>query len=115
MVIIKLADEVSLNQGVTPEEGLPISERIKVAIKEGEPVALDFAGMQLITTAFLNVVIGTLYKDFSSEQLKKLLSFENLTEGIALRIKRVTDNAKQFYENPEQFQRNVDSAIYGKG
>ena len=60
------------------------------------------------------MVIGTLYKYFISEELKKLLSFENLTDGIALRIKRVTDNAKLFYENPEQFQQNVDSAIYGK-
>lgn len=115
MTRITIADEVTLNQGVTPEEGQPISDRIYASIKEGEPVVLDFAGMQLITTAFLNVVIGTLYKDFGSDELKKLLSFENLTEGIALRIKRVADNAKLFYENPEQFQRNVDSAIYGKG
>ena len=114
MIRITIADEVTLNQGVTPEEGQPISERIHSGIRSGIPVVLDFARMQLITTAFLNVVIGTLYKDFSSEELKKLLSFENLTDGIALRIKRVTDNAKLFYENPEQFQQNVDSAIYGK-
>lgn len=114
MIRIIIADEVTLNQGVTPEEGMPISERIHHNIKEGNPVILDFVRMQLITTAFLNVVIGTLYKDFSSEELKKLLSFENLTDGIAMRIKRVTNNAKLFYENPEQFQQNVDSAIYGK-
>ncbi len=104
MIRITIADEVTLNQGVTPEEGQPISERIHSGIRSGIPVVLDFARMQLITTAFLNVVIGTLYKDFSSEELKKLLSFENLTDGIA----------KLFYENPEQFQQNVDSAIYGK-
>lgn len=115
MIKINIADEVTLNQGVTPEEGQPISERIHASIKAGIPVVLDFADMQLITTAFLNVVIGTLYKDFRSEELKKLLTFENLTEGIAMRIKRVTDNAKLFYENPEQFQKNVDAAIYGKG
>lgn len=115
MTKIIIANEVTLNQGVTPEEGQPIRERIYASIKDGKPVVLDFAQMQLITTAFLNVVIGTLYKDFSSDELKKLLSFENLTEGIALRIKRVTDNAKLFYENPEQFQHNVDSAIYGNG
>lgn len=115
MTRITIADEVTLNQGVTPKEGQPINERIYACIKEGDTVILDFAGIQLITTAFLNVVIGTLYRDFSSEELKKLLSFENLTEGIAMRIKRVTDNAKLFYENPEQFQHNVDTAIYGKG
>lgn len=114
MIRITIADEVTLNQGVTPEEGAPISERIYASFKKGEPVVLDFDRMQLITTAFLNVVIGTLYKDFSTEELQKLLFFENLTDSIAMRIKRVTTNAKAFYENPEQFQKNVDSAIYGK-
>lgn len=111
---IIIAEEVTLNQGVTPEEGKPISERIYASIKNGIPVTLDFRNMQLITTAFLNVVIGTLYKDFTSEQLKSLLLFDNIDEGIAKRIKRVTTNAKLFYENPDQFQQNVDSAIYGK-
>lgn len=115
MVRITIADEVTLNQGVTPEEGKPIRERIYANVKEGIPVVLDFAGMKLITTAFLNIVIGTLYKEFRSEDLKKLLSFENLTEGIAMRIKRVADNAKLFYDNPEKFQKDVDSAIYGNG
>ncbi|MDE6574175.1 MAG: STAS-like domain-containing protein [Muribaculaceae bacterium] len=114
MIRITIANEVSLAQGVTPQEAQPISDRILASLKSGVPVVLDFAGMQLITTAFLNVVIGTLYKDFSSDDLKKLLSFDNLTDGIAMRIKRVTDNAKLFYENPEQFRQNVDSAIYGK-
>lgn len=115
MTRITIADEVTLNQGVTPEEAEPIRERIYASVKSGDPVVLDFARIQLITTAFLNVVIGTLYKEFSSADLKKILTFENLTEGIAMRIKRVTDNAKLFYENPEQFQHNVDSAIYGNG
>ena len=115
MVRITIADKVTLSQGVTPEEGQPIRYSIYANVKEGTPVVLDFAGMQLITTAFLNVVIGTLYKEFKSEDLKKLLSFENLTEGIAMRIKRVADNAKLFYDNPEKFQQEVDSAIYGNG
>lgn len=112
---IVLADEVTLNQGVTPEEGMPIGNRIHDSISKGEAVVLDFGRMGLITTAFLNVVIGVLYKDFSSENLKKLLTFEGLTDDIAMRIKRVTDNAKLFYENPEKFQADVDSAIYGEG
>ena len=110
---IIISDEVTLNQGVTPEEGQPIMERIYKSLKSNTPVVLDFSNMQLITTAFLNVVIGTLYKDFSSDDLKRLLSFENLTDGIAMRIKRVTQNAKLFYDNPEQFSNNVDSVIYG--
>ncbi|MDE6794320.1 MAG: STAS-like domain-containing protein [Muribaculaceae bacterium] len=112
---IIVADKVSFRQGITPEEGEPIRAEILHTINEGESIVLDFSDIGLITTAFLNVVIGTLYKDFSSERLKSLLFFENVSPEIARRIKRVTNNAKLFYANPKQFQENVDSVIYGKG
>lgn len=115
METIKLSNVVSLGQGVTPEEGMPIRDKILNSIQSGNQITIDFDGMTLITTAFLNVMIGTLYKDYTSDQLKSLLHFINLTDGIAVRIKRVADNAKLFYSNPEAFNRNVDSAIYGNG
>lgn len=95
---IIISNEVTLNQGVSPTEGAPIYSQIVENISKGEQIVLDFANMSLTTTAFLNVVIGMLYKDYTSEQLKKYLSFDNLTDEIAIRIKQVTDNAKLFYK-----------------
>ena len=113
MNTIKINEEVSLSQGVTPEEGLPIYDKIIKLLKEGKHITLDFENMELVTTAFLNVIIGKLYEKYTSEQLKKMLSFEHLTDGIAMRIKAVSDTAKEYYKNKDQFNQDVDSILYG--
>jgi len=79
MQTIRIVEYVTLNQGVTSEEGQPIYDLIANYLKNGEQVELDFSNMKFMTTAFLNVVIGTLYKDYSSEQLKALLHLKNYT------------------------------------
>lgn len=104
---------ITLNQGVTSEEGQPIYEAIIKFLKEGEVVTLDFEGVTFLTTAFLNVVIGTLYKDYSSEQLKDILKLKNVSLETASRIKRVTDNAKSFYADQESFNQTVEEVVYG--
>ncbi len=110
---ILVNDFVTLNKGVTPDEGMPIYEQIISAFKNQEQVVLDFADVEMMTTAFLNVVIGGLYQDYTSEQLKTMLSFKNVTDATAVRIKKVTDNAKLFYSNQEKFNQSVDEVLYG--
>ena len=87
-IFIKLNDYITCNKGVTPDEGEPIYNHIVESLKKGDNVILDFSNVEMMTTAFLNVVIGNLYKDYTSEQLKSMLSFENLSESIAFRIKK---------------------------
>lgn len=113
MDIIKINDEVTLNQGVTPEEGLPIYDKIITLFNEGKKVTLDFENVKLITTAFLNVIIGRLYEKYTSDELKSMLFFDHLTPGIAIRIKAVADTAKEYYKNKDQFNQDVDSILYG--
>lgn len=112
-IFIKLNDHITCKKGVTPDEGEPIYNQIVTSLKEGDNVVLDFSDVEMMTTAFLNVVIGNLYKDYTSEQLKSMLSFENLTESIAFRIKKVTDNAKLFYSNEEKYNQDIEEAING--
>lgn len=113
MTTILINNFVTLNQGVTPDEGTPIYDKIVNSFQQGEPVCLDFTGITLMTTAFLNVVIGALYKDYTSEQLKESLKLEGLTPDIAVRIKKVTDTAKAFYADPISFESKIDEVING--
>ncbi|MDE6369892.1 MAG: STAS-like domain-containing protein [Duncaniella sp.] len=110
---IKIIDEVSLKQGVTPDEGMPIYNRIISWLDKGETVTLDFDQVELVTTAFLNVIIGKLYEKYTGEQLNNMLKFKNLTKSIAIRIKAVADTAKVYYKNQELFNKDVDSVLYG--
>lgn len=112
-ITIKLNDYITLNSGVTPEEGLPIYNSIIEAFKKGNTVTLDFEGVDMLTTAFLNVVIGDLYKDYNSEKLKSMLVLVNFSESTAKRIKKVTDNAKLFYKDENSYNKDVEEVLNG--
>ena len=113
MTTIKINEHVTLNQGITSEEGQPIYDMIVSSLSKDEEVTLDFSGMVFLTTAFLNVVIGTLYKDYTSQQLQSKLHILNINDETAARIKKVTDNAKSFYSDEDKFNQTVDEVIYG--
>lgn len=105
--------KVTMHQGITDEEGILIYQEILSLLNKGKNVELDFQGIIMMTTAFLNVVIGQLYKDYTSEQLKGRIIFSNISEADALRIKKVTDNAKLFYKDQDSFTQNVEEIING--
>lgn len=113
MVTIKINDYITMNQGITSEEGEPIYKKIVDSFLKNEDVTLDFKGVTFLTTAFLNVVIGTLYKDYTSEQLQMKLHVQNINDETIARIKKVTTNAKAFYENEAKFNQSVEEVIYG--
>ncbi len=106
-------DYVSMKKGVTPQEGQPIFDEITKSLDQGDKVILDFGDMELMTTAFLNVVIGNLYKNYTSDQLKRLLDFKNCNELTIQRIKRVIDTAKQFYKDENSFDKTFNEVVYG--
>lgn len=112
-IIIKLNDLLTLNSGITPEEGKPVYDRIMQAFNQGHYVTLDFEGVSMLTTAFLNVVIGDLYKDYTSDELKAMLTLQNYTDSTAVRIKKVTDNAKLFYKDKEAYDKDVEEVMHG--
>lgn len=112
--IIYIDQRISMHQGITSAEGISIYEEILSKIKDDKLIELDFKDVELMTTAFLNVVIGQLYKEYSSEELKAHLTFANLSKADALRIKKVTDNAKLFYQNQDAFTKQVEEIINGK-
>lgn len=111
--VIKLNEFLTLNSGVTPEEGAPVYETIIQAFKENCKVTLDFSDVRMLTTAFLNVVIGDLYKDYTSDDLKSRLHLVNYSSSTADRIKKVTDNAKLFYKDRESFSKDVEDVLNG--
>ncbi len=111
-ITIKVNDYITLNKGLTPEEGEIILQLLLKAFSNGDKVLLDFSGVEIMTTAFLNVAIGNLYSDYSSDQLKELLSFnDDLPDSVAQKIKLVTDAAKSFYNDEEQFSNIIDKVL----
>lgn len=110
-ITIKLTDHITLKKGITPDEAEPILKQEMEAFKKGNNVILDFEDVEMLTTAFLNVVIGNLYEKYTSEELRAMLRLVNYDEPTAIRIKKVTDNAKAFYKNAEEYSNVVKEVI----
>jgi len=105
---------VTGHKAVTPDEGAPIYKLLMESLNKGEHVVLSFSGLDMMTTAFLNVVIGDLYKTYTSEDLRSKLELTGLDEGGMRRVKKVTDRAKSFYHAPDQYSEIVNSVLDGK-
>jgi len=101
------------NTAIAPSKGEKVHEEIRQALMRNEVVYLDFSGMELMTTAFLNSAIGQLYSEFSTELLRSFLKIRYISQGDAVLLKKVTDTAKLYYSNPEDFEGNINKRIDG--
>lgn len=96
---------------LTREQGQKIYDAIIPLLQKNIKIILDFKDIESIITPFLNVAIGKLYKDYSSEQLQHLLTLKNIPTGTASKFQIVIDNAKEYYSNKEQFDQAVKEVI----
>lgn len=75
-----------------------------------EPVTLRFSGSEIFASPFFNSAIGQLLKGFGSDDLDRVVHFENLnTRGQAI-LRSVIANAKEYYGDPAR-RRAMDSVL----
>lgn len=96
--------------GITLQDGQKVYDTIYPELQRKQPVILDFADVRIVASPFLNAAIGQLLRDLSPEDLNQYLKFENLPALTRPVLKRVIDNAKEYY-NSEQVRQAVDEAI----
>ncbi|MBU5316534.1 STAS-like domain-containing protein [Clostridium bornimense] len=79
------------------KQGDLIFDEIATSLDKSEAeILLDFSGLKLITTAFLNNAIGKLYKNYEKEKLNNRLKIKNITDkGDVELLKLVILNAME--------------------
>lgn len=87
--IVNIAQTIESTKAVSADKGKIVYSVVKQRILNSEEVSLDFYGLTDLTTAFLNVAIGHLYNDFSSEVLNGKLKLINTTSLDNYLIKKV--------------------------
>jgi hypothetical protein len=93
---------------------LKVYDQLAPALRAGEPVELDFAGVTVVAAGFVNSAIGQLLKDFQVNDLRRLLTLVNLTPAGESVLRQVIENAKRYYTAPEEYreaQRRVLQAL----
>ena len=103
-VIIRVFDVVGTPLCVSSADGQLVYDKLLPLVREGRKVTLSFAQVQTLISAFLNTAIGQLYGEFTEEQVRERLSVRDmLPEDVAL-LKRVVENAKSYFRDPERFK-----------
>lgn len=113
---INVKEVIGSNLAVSTENGLKVFNVIVSHLDKNEPVELDFDGIIVMITAFLNSAIGSLYKDnkYSSEFLNSNLKLVNVDPNDISLFVDVVKTAKEYFSNKDFSDNNNKNSIYGK-
>lgn len=90
--------------GITLEDGQMVYDLVHPMLQAGKAVELDFKGVDILASPFLNAAIGHLLEDIQPDDLNRLLRIENLVPAGMFTLRRVIENAKQYYSDQHVHQ-----------
>lgn len=97
-LIVKMRDMCG-EDCLQPEDGESTYRLIHPALKASEKVTLDFSGVRVVVSLFLNSAIGKLYADVSPESIRENLSIVGLNPAGKFALRRVIENSKSYYSD----------------
>lgn len=104
-------DIIESHFAITSDDGNKVYESIFENLNKNNTVELDFEGITVMITAFLNAAIGKLYEHFSSETLNKHLKLKNVAPNDLTLFKMVIQRAKEYFTNQDVFEETVANSL----
>lgn len=89
------------------DDGQLVHDRIAPMLREGKRVALSFAQIDTVISAFLNAAIGQLYGEFKENEVRERLAIRDMAPEDLVLLKRVVENAKAYFKDPKRFSEAV--------
>jgi uncharacterized protein DUF4325 len=108
---ISLIQAVGSPHAVSSADGSGVHDQIADALRRAEIAVVSFAGVEDITSAFLNAAIGQLYGEFDEDVVRKYLRVVDAEGDQLLLLKRVVDRAKDFFRSPEAYNSALSGAL----
>ncbi len=105
---IKVTDIVESNLCVSSEDGGAVFEKMESALTTNRPIELDFSGVGMVISAFLNGAVGRLVEHRSIPEIHERISFTNLGEEDRELMDRVLENAVRYYEEPDRSRKSLE-------
>lgn len=96
---------------VSSNDGQRVYDRIAAALKQGYSVSVSFLHVSSLTWAFLNTALGKLYGSFAESHIRSKLKVNDMQPDDLALLKRVVENAKQYFKDPKRFDRAVEEVI----
>ena len=85
------------------DDGQLVHDRIAPLLRQGKRVALSFAQVDTVISAFLNAAIGQLYGEFKEEEIRERMLLRDMAPEDLVLLKRVVENAKAYFKDPKRF------------
>ncbi len=95
---------------ITAEDGKKLLSEIKPKLLAGEIVVIDFTGVKILLSLFLNNSIAPLYENFDQNQLNHVLFLKNTSGSQENTLTQVKISAEKYYRNPNQ-KKAVDESM----
>ena len=102
--VVHLAEVVGSPYCVSSNDGEKLHEILAARLHANAPVVLSFAGVEDLTTAFLNTAIGQLYGEMDERIIRQNLSVADADNDQLDLLKRVVERAKAFFAEPARFE-----------
>lgn len=110
-VKIKVVDVIGSNLGVSSEDGGAVFEKIQIALNARQSVELDFTGIDMLISAFLNAAVGKLVEKLSVEEIHQRVKFTGMADGDPELLEKVLENAHRYYEDPDRFRKLLEMEV----
>jgi hypothetical protein len=107
VVELRVYDIINTEKAISTEDGNKIFERIDQSFHNGENVVVDFSGIVMLISAFLNAAIGQLYSKYKSSFLNKTLTVNGMSNEDLVLLKKVIDRAKNYFRDKNTFEESI--------
>ena len=107
---IKVRECVGEN-AITQEDGKIIYGLMHDPLLQSESIELDFEGVEVFASPFFNASVGCLLEDLDRDALNARLQFEHLSDFGERVLRRVIENAEEYYAASLEHRRAVDRIV----
>jgi uncharacterized protein DUF4325 len=111
-VVIRILEVVGPH-AVAGEDGDRVYALLQAAIARGERVQLDFSGVNVVASPFLNPAVGQLMKDHELAEVANMLEIVGLVEHGQRALERVLENSRRFYSD-DQYRQSLVNILRGE-
>ena len=87
---------------ISVRDGSKIYHMLLNGIYSNKEITLSFLHITTITTSFLDVAIGQLYRYFTDKKIRAHITIKDVEPTDIVLIKHIVDNAKEFYKNTKR-------------
>ena len=109
--VIVVKNVINSDLAITTDDGNLLYDKIEQALSKKKVIELDFEGITIMITAFLNSAIGRLYEKYTSEDLNKYLKLKNVAPEDKQLFSKVVQRAQEYFRDKEGFENSVNEAL----